>query len=231
MADYVANLDGFKEAQERLVSNLGVNVTFSFAPQAYVYPSGTYVDPQTGVAIDPRIDPVMVITPSAMVVKATKIRNVPTMANEGDLVKGGIIPAGKMWLRIPEGTYPSAILAAKHVVVHSETFLIERFINDGIGDNADRLYVEAQYDSGGLSSPAPSGVAPTSGTIIREQFTASAGQMTFSLAVALESGSSQVFLDGIAQSLTSDYVELVQGIQFNDPCTLGQKVLVWYRAA
>lgn len=50
------NLAGFREAQERLRQEMGVDVDF-YIPNAATYPAGTQLDPETGRPHDPTIQP------------------------------------------------------------------------------------------------------------------------------------------------------------------------------
>jgi len=147
MAD-VPDLSGFRSGQEALVAGLGLDVTFHFADVSG-YAAGVYVDPETGKPLDPLVSASASGPASAaIVVRATVIRRIPQLTrsgqNDGNATVGGIIPTGKAWLRIPDGTYDPDILFAERVEISSEMFLIERFVEDGIGGQVDRLYVECE---------------------------------------------------------------------------------------
>ena len=151
----VPDAAGFRDAQERLVAGLGRDVTFNFAVSSS-YASGVYVDPQTNLSLDPLATPSASAAASASVsVRATVVRRVPTAAgNDGVSTPGGVIPQGKCWLRIPEGTYPASLTDAVTFDVGDERFSIQRFVRDGIAGALDRLYVEGELLSDDLT-PAP----------------------------------------------------------------------------
>lgn len=231
---FTADIEGFKDAQRRLVAQLGTPVVFTFAPTSYTYGSGVYLDPETGEALDPTATPVSSVVPSAITASATILRSVPAAANEGDAEKAGIIPEGKAWLRIPAGTYNPSILAARECTFHGETFACQRFVVDGIGSAADRLYVELDYSRGGLSAPAPSGIVTNTGAFVREVFTATAGQTTFTVAVPFSNGSTQVSVDGLVQApgASNDYVEFTSTqVQMTYALEAGQQVVIFYQSA
>jgi len=149
MSDF-PDLSGFADAQQRLVEGLGTSVTFRFV-DVNTYASGVYIDPQTGLPLDPTVTASASSPASASIIlKATVIRRTPQLTsdglNDGDAGVAGIIPAGKAWLRIPAGHDPN-ILFAKYVDIGDESFLIERFVYDGIG-LIDRLYVECEFLTG-----------------------------------------------------------------------------------
>lgn len=50
------DLEGFREAQERLRQNLGQEITFLVSSEK-VWPEGTAIDPESGEPFDPTIDP------------------------------------------------------------------------------------------------------------------------------------------------------------------------------
>lgn len=149
------DLAGFRIAQQDLVNNLGMDVTFNFDP-SLGYGSGVYLDPESGEPLDPTITPSASVTASAsFTLKATVIRRVPQLTragqNDGNATVGGIIPTGKVWLRVPAGTYPDPeIFSATSITIDGETFTIDRFVKDGIGQ-IDRLYVECEMISDDLT--------------------------------------------------------------------------------
>ena len=154
----VPDLSGFRDAQERLVDGLGLDVTFHFT-DVMTYASGVYLDPETGKPMDPLVSPSATAPASAaIVVRATVIRRIPQLTrsgqNDGNATAGGIIPTGKAWLRIPEGTYDQDIKMAERVEINNEMFIIERFVEDGIGAQGDRLYVECEMITDSLT-PTP----------------------------------------------------------------------------
>lgn len=149
------DLSWYRELQEDLVNNLGLDVTFGFDPTVG-YASAVYLDSESGTPLDPTIVPSATTMASAsLTLKATVIRRVPQLTrsgqNDGNATVGGIIPTGKAWLRIPGGTYPDPdIFLATSVEINGETFTIERFVEDGIGQ-VDRLYVECELISDDLT--------------------------------------------------------------------------------
>jgi hypothetical protein len=153
----VPDLAGFRAAQESLVENLGLDVAFNFT-DVNGYASGVYLDPEHGTPLDPTLSPSASAPASAsVVVRATVIRRIPQLTrsgqNDGNATAGGVIPTGKAWLRIPAGTYDASILNATTVDINGETFTIDRFIEDGIGQ-VDRLYVECEMIGDSLT-PQP----------------------------------------------------------------------------
>lgn len=136
-----ADTAGFREAMNRLVQNLGTDVVFKF-PVSNGYASGVYVDPEMGTPLDPTLTPSASSASADVTVRATVFRGVPNSQNEGENNSGGIYPQGSLWLRIPDG-YDQSILSADKVLVNSELFRVERFVEDGL-DTVDRLYVECE---------------------------------------------------------------------------------------
>lgn len=227
------DIEGFKEAQARLVSYLGNTVLFEF-PVTYAYASGVYIDPESGVALDPTVSPTTTVQASAISVQATKVNSIPAIEEDGTSQRAGIIPQGKVWIRIPEGTYPSGILAAATFSVHDQRYIIERFSYDGIASAADRLYVMGELlDDGAGPVVAPSGgVVGTVGAYTREQFIATAGQTVFTTSVAFIPGSTWLFVDGVNQSLVTDYSETPpQTVTITTPAEAGQVIQIRYQIA
>jgi len=216
----VPDIDGFREAQRRLVQYLGTPVTFHFA-STYGYASGVYVDPETGTALDPLQAPSAIVVPPTITANATKINSFPSSEEQGVSQKMGIAENSRVWLRLNEGDYPSGVVGARAFVVHGETFRIDRVTYDGIGSSAvasgvpgvDRVYFEGELTeslSTAIGPGIPSGgVIGTTGAIVREDFNVASGQTAFNTSTAYAAGTPRVYMDGLLQRPGSgeDYTE------------------------
>lgn len=141
----VPDMAGFREAQRRLVESLGTDVVF-MVPGTTAYASGAYVN-DDGIPLDPTIPASSTVGASGITTRATIIRSAATAANAGIATVVGDVPEGKLWLRIPEGTYSAAILDAATVLVDGETYEVQRFTKGSLGNEVDRLYVECELRS------------------------------------------------------------------------------------
>jgi len=207
----VPDIEGFREAQRRLVLNLGNDVTFYF-PRELHYASAVYVDPESGEALDPLVSPSAITIPPSVTVKATVVNSFPAGEEQAVAKRAGIVDNSRVWLRIPEETYPSAIISARAFEVHSANYRIERMTFEGIASAVDRLYVEGELVgdiSSELSAPVPSGAVVRFTPDLTEKFVAASGQTAFNVSAPYVAGSVSVFLDGmlLAEGASFDYTE------------------------
>jgi hypothetical protein len=227
------DLAGFRDAQQRLVSNFGINVTFTFPTSSAIYSSATYIDPQTSRPLDPLIEPYAEYVPLASTVRATVIRRVPTSFNEGKSSRGGIVPEGKLWLRIPDGMYTNEIFAASEAIIGTERYRVDRLARDGIHDY-DRVYVELELIRDSFTSSPPASSVVIAGDEITEYFESEDGQTTFNLSYPYIPGTTFVTVDGVGQTegVGFDYLENPpMQIIFFTPLSPGQNIIVLYEVS
>lgn len=236
------DIDGFEDAQERLVSFLGADVMFEYA-ETPVFASGAYIDPETNKPLDPVISPSAVTYIPVDVVKATPIKDNIRLSQQGLEVRGGLVEEGNIWLRIPEGTYPSAILSAKEFTVYGDKYRIERIFVDGIGADADRLMMEGSlidptYEVGTIPSGGlGSGITGATGALLKEDFVAGSATTSLNTSVPYFPNSTLVYLDGLLlqEGVSSAVADYNEGggtlITFFFTPMVGQNITVAYRAA
>jgi hypothetical protein len=231
------NLAGFRDAQVRLNAAMGNDVSFRFAASGFTYPPGTPIDPETGKAMDPFVEPLTEIDFPTASARATVVRTVPTTLMAGEDQRAGLINDGEIWLRLPEGTYDPVIYRSRGFVLFGESYRVTRFVFGGNNAIIDHLYVHGvltnRLDASVLSPQVGSG-AITAGPYYQESFTATMGQTVFALQFPFISGSTEVFIDGIRQSLgpSFDYQEVGQSVVLSDNSIFaGQLVTVAYLTA
>jgi len=204
------DIEGFKDAQVRLVNSIGDMAVFRFSSASAYYGSANYQDPYSSEAVDPLAGLSSAIIFSPIQVKCTVIRSDPSSDQGAESFAGGQFQKGHIWLRIPEGTYPSAIMAADRISLRGDRYRIMRFFQDGIASAADRLYVEAR-----LENPVNFNAEPSGGTLMatgrtRDTFTSNGSASAFSLANFFVNGTTEVYVDGMLQVQGSafDYEEI-----------------------
>lgn len=226
------DIAGFKEAQVRLVEALGNEVTFYFAPSAQVYPSGTYIDPETNKPLDPTIQPSSQVEFPSVSAIGMVVRSVPSVAQGADAERVGLVPAGQVWLRFQIGSFDPLIVSSKHCEVFGEMFRILRRFYDGMGVDADTLYMQAELATAfDFDDLAPlGGELVTVGTYQQETFVATDGQTVFPTSDAFAVGSTEVYINGVRQALGAsyDYIESGQTIVMNGPVEVDSLVVVAY---
>lgn len=233
------DIEGFREAQARLVNLLGTDVTFFFAASAYVYASGTAIDPQTGMALDPSIGPVSIESPSPIVARATITKvGLPPKApsEEGQVQRLGIVPTGDVWLRLPVGHFDTAIYDSRAFSAWGEMYLITRFMFGGLDSEADHVVIRGVLSDGiDMSSIAGVNAAMVrTGITYQESFIATSGQAVFSTLYPFVAGTTQVFIDGMLQArgADKDYTEGDSSITITDNSMVaGQVVVIAYERA
>jgi len=228
------NLAGFRNAQVRLVEYMGDDITFMFPASAVVYTPGTAIDPQTGRALDPSVQPLAQTAIAPIVTRAMVVRSGLSPSQAGEADKLGVVATGDLWLRIPQGTYDTTILNAAAMSVFGETYLITRFILGGMNSVVDHIVIHGNLADGlDTKSLAGGNMTPVvSGAFLQEAFNATSGQIVFSTLFPFTTGTTQVFVDGILQSMgaTFDYLEGIQQVIFNDnSMAAGQRVVIAYQ--
>lgn len=131
------DLPGFVDAQRRLRSEFGVEVTFWGEP-AEVYPPGTALDPDTGRPYDPTIKPTTASAASAAVRCTVAFRS--NTENQQEVGAIGIADRTHVQLQADITDAP-AIEDAIAFDVHSERFKVEAKKPDGIGPDAQRFLI------------------------------------------------------------------------------------------
>ncbi len=132
----VPNIAGFKEAQQRLRDQLGVDVTFKI-PTAPVWPAGTPLDPQTGRPYDPTVEPqsgggfTSVVKKVGLVFRPIKV-NVEDPV--GDEVQGGIRHGESLALTISVADYAAVQNAAQVNVEGTEYRVMSIIADPGLDD-------------------------------------------------------------------------------------------------
>lgn len=139
------DLAGYREAQIRLVSNLGTTVPF-FTPTAEVYAPGTPIDPETDRPFDPTVAPLASGFSSAGVKCGVAIRPVGLSRRgiEDDVAATalGLIEEGTGILIVPRQDYLDNDLdTATEVEVHGERYEITQSEEDGLADETHRFLV------------------------------------------------------------------------------------------
>lgn len=234
MTPDLPDLAGFREAQVRLVAALGNDCTFYFPASASVWPASTAIDPETNRPLDPMVEPLAMVGPAPVEIRATVVDRLGMGRNYGDLERIGLIPEGAVILRMPvdAADFNEGVVHARQFQTMDQTYRIIRIWMDGVGGTADRMMVVGEMTDGldpTLFTP-PASETVVVGPNVTETLVATAGQTAFPTSYQFDLGSTEVYLDGIRMAIgpTFDYTESGQAIIFNYALTGGETVIVSY---
>lgn len=139
------NLDGFREAQDRLRRVMGTDVIFR-VPVDPVWPAGTRLDPQTQRPYDPTVQPqsgggYTTVTKRVMVV----FRPIRTNVEDplGDDERGGLRHGESIALGIGEDDHPD-VQGATRATVRGVEYKITSMIPDTSPDPRYIAFLEAR---------------------------------------------------------------------------------------
>lgn len=138
------DLTGYREAQVRLVAELGSDVPF-FLPTQTTYPEGAILDPESGTPYDPTVLPSSGFT-SATVRCGVAIRPIGLsrrgIADEETLSAFGRFEEGEGVLILPiEDFEDNNIDQATECIVYNERYEISQHDEDGLADFNHRAIV------------------------------------------------------------------------------------------
>jgi hypothetical protein len=135
------DIDGWREAQNRLRIALGKDVTFE-VPETPVWPDGTQLDRETGLPFDPTIEPVSGGGYTEVTIKVMPVTH-PIRPREADNVSpneaAGLLYEGNMILLTAEADFP-LIEGATRFVLDGRRFGITDIMPDGL-TRVDRYLV------------------------------------------------------------------------------------------
>jgi hypothetical protein len=136
-----ADTAGFREAQGRLRTMLGVDAVFTVPPGEPVWPAGTELDPETGRPYDPFLEPESVEEAVEVTVRAT-FASRPLADADPAATPIGSIDTGSAALILAASDYPP-VVNARRVMVGPETYSIQLARHDQIaGYDRMILYIE-----------------------------------------------------------------------------------------
>lgn len=139
------DLPGFREAQVLLRQKFGEDVPF-FTPTETKYPSGTPLDPESGLPYDPTVLPEASGFASASVRASVVFRPIQGLGDSAKTTPIGDIEEGRVVVMVsPEDFEEEDLEDATELEVHGERYRIKQTEYDQLGDGpAHRVIVHGE---------------------------------------------------------------------------------------
>jgi hypothetical protein len=133
---------GFRDAQKRLRTALGVDAVFTIPPGAPVWPPGTELDPESGGPYDPFLTPVSQEEATEITVRAS-FASRPLAGADPTVSPIGAVDTGSAALILDAADYPP-VASAQRVRVGPEIYSIELARHDQIA-GYDRMILDIEH--------------------------------------------------------------------------------------